>query len=782
MDYWSSGSSTGSQSDSESPDSAPPAPPQSLPKLKLILPPRRDLQPPPVIQQTPRVTPNYYEPPIAGPSKKSKSSKPKTKGSTSKSKSKSKRKFAFSEYADEKAPPKPVKLKPLKEVLARLLAMLKKKDDYLFFSKPVNASQVPGYSDIIKRPMDFGTMSIKVQRGRYRSLEEFTEDFRLVTGNAKLFNPPDNIYHTEAERIEAWGLDQITKAASTVIQYETDWNIEIEKEDDTAEDYTAALEEAEMAGPERSRSPSIGLGFPALVSTSFRRGPLRPRAAKDNAMETNPTAAVKELIDAEGRMPGSKEGLGAFPPGSAWARTMLSLKLKAKKYKTKKERLRIETHGPPTRTDGSLDYRAIEDPFTHLSALVPDPLTRPLLTPIFPPPPPKPQSNNVHASATPSRDTPDPIGETPAPNITNLYPLPTLLPQDLRPTPIPSIPSNLRHWTVHRNFGNRRPLDPPPVYERSWEEPREAHILDFGSFAKVAGLLHSRIGGVVPELHDEAEKLAKDAVKATVEAPPRHLSTLTNVFEVRATEPEKEYWGKERKLEAEGYIIDMLYGGVEGLAYVRSLAEFISSPPLDTDEEDGEDIKMEDIDDQPDQFPLGCSLASWVEQNIVTPLVDGRSELIERVVRELGSSQETKGRADEPELKDDKLPAQIALAQNVPPCCVCDAQTHSTTDVTESENEWAGKAIGVAAGIMSTPAQTKAVLDYTAKLIVRMQTSVKTEEPDDGEESKSLRELRLNLLALVRRAPMDMIAMLPPELIKEDLRALIPTLPPLSYM
>ncbi|KAJ7882463.1 Bromodomain-containing protein, partial [Mycena leptocephala] len=76
--------------------------------------------------------------------------------------------------------------------------------------------EVPGYSDLVKRPMDLGTMTTKVQRGRYRSREDFAashifpNDFRLVTGNAKIFNLPGSIYHTEADK-----LDQISKVSST---------------------------------------------------------------------------------------------------------------------------------------------------------------------------------------------------------------------------------------------------------------------------------------------------------------------------------------------------------------------------------------------------------------------------------------------------------------------------------------------------------------------------------------------------------------------------------------
>lgn len=54
-----------------------------------------------------------------------------------------------------------------------LMRLLFRKDAYAFFLTPVDVTQVPGYTDIIKRPMDFGTISNKVSRGKYRTLEDF---------------------------------------------------------------------------------------------------------------------------------------------------------------------------------------------------------------------------------------------------------------------------------------------------------------------------------------------------------------------------------------------------------------------------------------------------------------------------------------------------------------------------------------------------------------------------------------------------------------------------------
>lgn len=146
-----------------------------------------------------------------------------------------------------------------------------------------------------------------------------------MTTNAKTFNPPGSIYYTEADRIEAWALDHIAKASSTVIQYETDWNIDIEKDDDPAVNIdddddenpptSIPTEDATVNG----RSPSV---ISQVQQTNGRRGPRGPY--KKGAAPIT----VSESIDSEGRLPGSKDGLGAFPPCSDWAKMMVALKLK----------------------------------------------------------------------------------------------------------------------------------------------------------------------------------------------------------------------------------------------------------------------------------------------------------------------------------------------------------------------------------------------------------------------------------------------------------------------
>jgi hypothetical protein len=46
------------------------------------------------------------------------------------------------------------------------------------------------YYDEIRNPMDFGTMSNKLNASQYQTMEEFKDDVELVLSNCRLFNPP----------------------------------------------------------------------------------------------------------------------------------------------------------------------------------------------------------------------------------------------------------------------------------------------------------------------------------------------------------------------------------------------------------------------------------------------------------------------------------------------------------------------------------------------------------------------------------------------------------------
>ncbi|XP_020242807.1 bromodomain-containing protein DDB_G0270170-like isoform X2 [Asparagus officinalis] len=91
---------------------------------------------------------------------------------------------------------------PDKKLLVFILDRLQKKDTYAVFSEPVDPEELPDYHDIIKHPMDFGTVRKKLDSGAYENLEQFESDIFLISSNAMRYNSPDTIYFRQARAIQ----------------------------------------------------------------------------------------------------------------------------------------------------------------------------------------------------------------------------------------------------------------------------------------------------------------------------------------------------------------------------------------------------------------------------------------------------------------------------------------------------------------------------------------------------------------------------------------------------
>ncbi|XP_047334011.1 transcription factor GTE4-like [Impatiens glandulifera] len=90
-------------------------------------------------------------------------------------------------------------LKSCNNLLARLL---KHKYGWVF-EKPVDAKALGlhDYHDIIKHPMDLGTIKSRLARNWYKSPREFAEDVRLTFSNAMTYNPKGQDVHIMAEEV-----------------------------------------------------------------------------------------------------------------------------------------------------------------------------------------------------------------------------------------------------------------------------------------------------------------------------------------------------------------------------------------------------------------------------------------------------------------------------------------------------------------------------------------------------------------------------------------------------
>ncbi|KAJ0047024.1 hypothetical protein Pint_06709 [Pistacia integerrima] len=91
---------------------------------------------------------------------------------------------------------------PERKNLELLLSKLKRRDFYRIFAEPVDPIEVEGYYDVIKEPMDFSTITEKLNRGSYVTVQEFEHDISLVYNNAMHFNASDTIYYKQAHAIK----------------------------------------------------------------------------------------------------------------------------------------------------------------------------------------------------------------------------------------------------------------------------------------------------------------------------------------------------------------------------------------------------------------------------------------------------------------------------------------------------------------------------------------------------------------------------------------------------
>lgn len=105
---------------------------------------------------------------------------------------------------------------------SNLLQRLMKHKHGWVFNEPVNAKLLGlhDYHDIIKHPMDLGTIKSRLAQNFYKNPSEFAEDVRLTFRNAMTYNPKGQDVHVMAEQ-----LSNIFEERWTVIEseYNRDW-------------------------------------------------------------------------------------------------------------------------------------------------------------------------------------------------------------------------------------------------------------------------------------------------------------------------------------------------------------------------------------------------------------------------------------------------------------------------------------------------------------------------------------------------------------------------------
>ena len=218
----------------------------------------------------------------------------------------------------------------------------------------------------------------------------------------------------------------------------------------------------------------------------------------------------------------------------------------------------------------------VEDPFGVLSVFAPELSSRLYMTPLYP---------SQLATATQPQSQYDPSSSRPQsipPHSPAPFPTMINLPLDHSPPDV-SIPASTkrRHWVITRTLtrrGKEKDDDPEMPEVADLSSLREVQVADFGSFAPLTGALEEemrRRGIITQEGNDEAKMF--DILRHSLNCE----ATTDNGHAVLGSSEDAgfaatNYWNSKRAAAAEEYIRDLVYGGVDGLAYIRSLAEFVT--------------------------------------------------------------------------------------------------------------------------------------------------------------------------------------------------------------
>ena len=89
--------------------------------------------------------------------------------------------------------------------MKKIISNLKKGNSSASFRVPVDykALGIPTYPDIIKEPMDLGTIDTKLKNKQYTGVSEFVRDFNLVVNNSYTFNGREHVVSQQAAKMEA---------------------------------------------------------------------------------------------------------------------------------------------------------------------------------------------------------------------------------------------------------------------------------------------------------------------------------------------------------------------------------------------------------------------------------------------------------------------------------------------------------------------------------------------------------------------------------------------------
>jgi len=106
-----------------------------------------------------------------------------------------------------------------KKIVSSILkSLMKHQVAERWFNQPVDpiAMSIPDYLEIIKKPMDFSTISRKFESDSYSSANEFIEDVKLIFQNCMTYNKPGTLVYQECKLLESFFNEKLPKLTKEI--------------------------------------------------------------------------------------------------------------------------------------------------------------------------------------------------------------------------------------------------------------------------------------------------------------------------------------------------------------------------------------------------------------------------------------------------------------------------------------------------------------------------------------------------------------------------------------
>ncbi|MGH0133136.1 UNVERIFIED_CONTAM: hypothetical protein FKN15_061286 [Acipenser sinensis] len=195
---------------------------------------------------------------------------------------------------------------PLQEALTQLTRQLQRrvKDPRAFFSFPVTDFIAPGYSRIIKHPMDFSTIKEKIKADEYQSLEELRADFKTMCENAMTYNKPQTIYFKAAKKLLHSGTKILSQDRLQSLKQSIEFMADLEnankqKKKKEQQQQEEEMDQKEDSALDQSKEPAEPMDTDEVKTASATANKETGRQDSKDSVSKIISAAEKELEQIE---------------------------------------------------------------------------------------------------------------------------------------------------------------------------------------------------------------------------------------------------------------------------------------------------------------------------------------------------------------------------------------------------------------------------------------------------------------------------------------------------